>query len=96
MLHSSATIYSLRLYADSLKYMFFGKDTKYKTGAVQGDAGLISEEGKRYEDRTVIFIRHGESTWNQTFNPGASQVSAQQNTATTLADSDLVLCAHSP
>lgn len=52
--------------------MFLGKDTKYKAGAVQGDTGLISDEGKRgVQDRTIIFIRHGESTWNQTFNPGA-------------------------
>ena len=74
VLHASGTTYSLGLYVNSLKYMFLGKDTKYKAGAVQGDAGLISEEGKRYEDRTVIFIRHGESTWNQTFNPGACRV----------------------
>ena len=52
--------------------MFLGKDTKYKAGAVQGDTGLISDEGKQgVQDRTIIFIRHGESTWNQTFNPGA-------------------------
>ena len=70
MLHTSGTIYSLNLYINSLKYMFCGKDTKYKAAAVQGDTGLISEEGKQVEDRTIIFIRHGESTWNETFNPG--------------------------
>lgn len=72
VLNASGTTYSLGLYVNSLKYMFLGKDTKYKSGAVQGDTGLIAEEGKRVEDRTIIFIRHGESTWNQTFNPGAS------------------------
>lgn len=70
VLHTSGTIYSLNLYINSLKYMFCGKDTKYKAAAVQGDTGLISEEGKQVEDRTIIFIRHGESTWNETFNPG--------------------------
>ena len=72
VLHASGTWYSLNLYINSLRYMFLGKDTKYKAGAVQGDTGLISDEGKRgVQDRTIIFIRHGESTWNQTFNPGA-------------------------
>lgn len=72
VLHASGTAYSLGLYINSLRYMFLGKDTKYKAGAVQGDTGLISDEGKRgVQDRTIIFIRHGESTWNQTFNPGA-------------------------
>jgi hypothetical protein len=58
--------------------MFLGKDTKYKSGAVQGDTGLIAEEGKRVEDRTIIFIRHGESTWNQTFNPGVPPIKQGQ------------------
>ena len=51
--------------------MFLGKDTKYKAGQVQGDTGAIDESDARVEDRIIIFIRHGESTWNQTFNPGA-------------------------
>ena len=70
VLHTSGTIFNVGLYVNGAKYMFLGKDTKYKAGAVQGDAGLISETGAaKVEDRTVIFIRHGESTWNETFNP---------------------------
>ena len=69
VLHTSGTIFNVGLYVNGAKYMFLGKDTKYKVGAVQGDAGLISEAGAKVEDRTVIFIRHGESTWNETFNP---------------------------
>ena len=71
MLNFSATMYSLNLYINTAKYMFLGKDTKYKVGQVQGDTGAIDESDARVEDRTIIFIRHGESTWNQTFNPGA-------------------------
>ena len=78
VLNFSGTQYSLGLYVNSLRYMFLGKDTKYKSGAVQGDTGLIAEEGKRVEDRTIIFIRHGESTWNQTFNPGAPPINQGQ------------------
>ena len=71
VLNFGATMYSLNLYINTAKYMFLGKDTKYKAGQVQGDTGAIDESDARVEDRTIIFIRHGESTWNQTFNPGA-------------------------
>ena len=78
VLNFGATMYSLNLYINTAKYMFLGKDTKYKAGQVQGDTGAIDESDARVEDRTIIFIRHGESTWNQTFNPGASAPSAHR------------------
>lgn len=65
LLHSGATLYSLSLYSKVFAYMFCSKDTKWKPVA---DPGTIAERGK-VEDCTVIFIRHGESTWNETFNP---------------------------
>ena len=65
LLHPGATCYSMNLYSKVFVYMFCSKDTKWKS--VEDPAG--AGDGPGCEDRTVIFIRHGESTWNETFNP---------------------------
>jgi hypothetical protein len=64
MLHAGATLYNLQLYSKIFAYLFCSKDTKWPANP---DTGSIPESGQ--EERTVIFVRHGESTWNETFNP---------------------------
>jgi broad specificity phosphatase PhoE len=60
----------------------FCKDKKWKVpSASDDDPGIhfpkdlggyasSSDGGGEYREKTIILIRHGESTWNDTFNPG--------------------------
>merc|ERR1711991_94335 len=48
----------------ALKYFVFCKDKKWKS-ARPTEADL---EGTPAGSKTLVFVRHGESTWNITFN----------------------------
>lgn len=65
--HARATAYKIQLYMKSLLFLFFTSDTRYKLTDIPDPATLDSTRGN-VEKRTVIFIRHGESMWNETFN----------------------------
>lgn len=64
----------LKLTIQGVLYLFFCNDKKWKTPT---DPGIIFQEeldddskAEGLEKKTVIFVRHGESTWNETFNKG--------------------------
>lgn len=64
-----------------MSYLLFCKDKKWKVPSAADDdpgihfpkdlGGYASSSGEgQYREKTIILIRHGESTWNDTFNPG--------------------------
>lgn len=68
-------MYKFRLTLQGISYFFFCHD---KTWAKQPDPletfGPIvraNEVETKVEKKTIIFVRHGESTWNDTFNKGS-------------------------
>jgi len=65
-----ATLYKAKLYARSILYLFFTGDNKWKVTDVRDPGHIDAEQGGNGERRTIIFIRHGESQWNETFNRG--------------------------
>ncbi|KAL3827339.1 hypothetical protein ACHAXA_005085 [Cyclostephanos tholiformis] len=81
-----AAIRKLRLVGVSITYLLFCKDKKWKVpsdvdpasqfpvelgGSLKSSSGGDGAKGsKKYREKTLILIRHGESTWNDTFNPG--------------------------
>lgn len=71
----STVIYKARLTIQGVSYLFFCHDKKW---AKQPDPKLAfepiiaaNEVDTKVEKKTLIFVRHGESTWNDTFNKGA-------------------------
>mmetsp|Transcript_13533 Transcript_13533/g.32781 ORF Transcript_13533/g.32781 Transcript_13533/m.32781 type:complete len:407 (+) Transcript_13533:174-1394(+) len=81
-----AAIRKLRLFRLSVLYLIFCRDKKWKVPANKDPASFFPEElggsndgrgrapinasNATYREKTVILIRHGESTWNDTFNAG--------------------------
>lgn len=67
----SSVIYKLRLTLKGFSYLLFCNDKSWEKPS---DPSIAMEpaikEGK-VEQKTIIFIRHGESTWNETFNKGS-------------------------
>lgn len=67
----SSVIYKTKLTFKGISYLLFCNDKSWKKPQ---DPATIFEsamaEGK-IEKKTIVFIRHGESTWNETFNKGA-------------------------
>jgi len=71
----STVIYKIRLTIQGIAYFFFCNDKSWPT---QIDPELAfapivaaNECSSKIEKKTIIFIRHGESTWNDTFNKGS-------------------------
>ena len=63
----------LRLTIDTFRYLILSKDKKWKKP--QDDpASFFPKDGDQQivvvQKKTVMFLRHGESTWNDTFNKG--------------------------
>lgn len=58
----------VKLIMATFQYMFLCKDKKWKKSDVDPASYFTDDEG--VEKKTVIFLRHGESTWNDTFNKG--------------------------
>ena len=73
--HNHHRIYKIRLSIQGISYFFFCHDKKWTK---QPDPKLAfapiidaNEVESKVEKKTLIFVRHGESTWNDTFNKGA-------------------------
>jgi len=75
----SAALRKLRLVYISLLYLAFCKDKKWKVPKEKDPASFFPKElggsgsganDKQYREKTILIIRHGESTWNDTFNAG--------------------------
>jgi broad specificity phosphatase PhoE len=77
-----AALRKLELIGVSIAYLLLCKDKKWKVptdvdpasefpaelgGSSKSSGGSHSH---KYREKTLILIRHGESTWNDTFNPG--------------------------
>jgi bisphosphoglycerate-dependent phosphoglycerate mutase len=61
----------INLFITTFQYLFLCKDKKYKKP--KEDPASFFKEGEdmdKIERKTLVFIRHGESTWNDTFNKG--------------------------
>lgn len=61
------TVLKLRMVADTFMYMFLCADKKFKKPS---DRGAFESQFSKAERKTVVFVRHGESCWNDTFNAG--------------------------
>ncbi len=63
-----AALQKLKLIAMTIQYLLFCHDKKWK----QPEKYPLSyfENAADVKTKTVIFLRHGESTWNDTFNRG--------------------------
>lgn len=72
-----------QLFYQSLEYLIFCNDKKWKPPA-EDPSTFFALNNKndtnlhepKIEKKTIIFIRHGESVWNETFNKGDRQVSS--------------------
>jgi hypothetical protein len=83
-LNPSAAFRKFQLLVTTVRYLLFCKDKKWKfpkqdanvdayfaaDAATSADASSESSKQPTIERKTVIFVRHGESTWNDTFNRG--------------------------
>lgn len=64
-------LYKIRLVLTTIIYLLFCNDKKWKRPPDPGAIfGPILSAGKPVERRTIFFVRHGESCWNDTFNKG--------------------------
>jgi len=64
--HGKATVYKVRLFIEAFLFIVQSKDTKFKNKTV--DRQISKSDVVEEKTKTLIFIRHGESTWNVTFN----------------------------
>ncbi|KAL3913259.1 MAG: hypothetical protein SGARI_000745 [Bacillariaceae sp.] len=67
----------LRFFALTFQFLFLSKDKKWKKS--KDDPASFFEDAENdpsVTKKTVIFLRHGESTWNDTFNKGDRKMSA--------------------
>ena len=58
----------IKLYIEGIWFMIFSKDSKGLGPKSNPDPKLI--EGKKTFTKRIIFLRHGESDWNDVFNKG--------------------------
>ena len=69
--NASSVIYKIQLTIKGISYLLFCNDKSWKKPK---DPSIAFEsainEGKVVK-KTIVFIRHGESTWNETFNKGS-------------------------
>ncbi|KAL7569062.1 hypothetical protein ACA910_016905 [Epithemia clementina (nom. ined.)] len=67
-----ALIYKIRMFFESFLYFFLCWDKSWKKPQDPGAIfGPHLSQGLPVERKTVYFVRHGESTWNDTFNKGS-------------------------
>lgn len=77
-----AALRKLRLVYISILYLLLCKDKKWKVPKEKDPASFFPKElggsnsgvsgtnDNHYREKTILIIRHGESTWNDTFNAG--------------------------
>jgi broad specificity phosphatase PhoE len=67
----SAAVRKAQLFVSAIQYLLLCNDKKWKKPKEDPDSYFTtgSANGK-IERKTVIFLRHGESSWNDTFNKG--------------------------
>jgi len=57
----------VKLIITTFQFLFLSKDKKWKKPE---DPENFFKDDEGVEKKTIIFVRHGESTWNDTFNKG--------------------------
>eukprot|EP00978_Attheya_sp_CCMP212_P006476 scaffold14838_cov45-Attheya_sp.AAC.4 len=60
----------MRLFVMTVTYLALCHDKKWTEPKEDPDSFFVDSEDKTIEKKTIIFVRHGESTWNDTFNKG--------------------------
>jgi hypothetical protein len=82
VVHPLATLRKISLFATSIQYLLFCRDKKFslpKEDPVPQfpDVSSSAENDPTLTKRTILFLRHGESTWNDTFNKGNDRSTLQ-------------------
>ena len=73
LLYPSATLRKVRLFLVTLRYLLFSNDKKWKKPK-EDPASFFPPATAVMDKKTIVFVRHGESTWNDTFNRGDRSV----------------------
>ena len=64
-------IYKARLFVKGILYLLFCNDKSWKKPQDPGAIfGPLLSSGTVVQRKRIYFVRHGESTWNDTFNKG--------------------------
>merc|ERR1711916_173150 len=64
LFHLPMVLYKLKLYGQGMLHLLFSTDKKFKPYSTH-----VPESEESFTPyREIIFVRHGESTWNDTFN----------------------------
>ena len=70
-------LYKVRMLFRGVLYFFFCWDKSFKKPIDPGTIfGPLLNQGRTIEKKTIYFVRHGESTWNDTFNKGKHRSAA--------------------
>lgn len=71
LINPSAARAKVQLFVNTAKHLALSKDKKWKKHEAD-PASFFSDDDNddSVDTKTVIFLRHGESTWNDTFNQG--------------------------
>lgn len=65
-------IYKLGMFYRGILYFVTCNDKSWKKPRdPQSVVGSLLEANEKIERKTIYFVRHGESTWNDTFNKGS-------------------------
>jgi broad specificity phosphatase PhoE len=67
--HPAAAWRKLQYWVTAILYLIFTKDKQWKIP--NEDPRQYFKDDSKIESKAIIFIRHGESTWNETFNKGS-------------------------
>uniref|UniRef100_A0A7S1BQA6 Uncharacterized protein n=1 Tax=Corethron hystrix TaxID=216773 RepID=A0A7S1BQA6_9STRA len=67
--HLEQCLYKINLFVEGLKYMALSKDKKWRKPL---DPSQFSDAfaPEKVQRKTFVFVRHGESAWNDVFNKG--------------------------
>ena len=72
MMNPMAAKAKINLIVTTFKFLLFCKDKKFKRSPDDPASFFadVDDDDPTVERKTVMFLRHGESTWNDTFNKG--------------------------
>eukprot|EP00550_Attheya_septentrionalis_P003936 CAMPEP_0198288346 /NCGR_PEP_ID=MMETSP1449-20131203/6869_1 /TAXON_ID=420275 /ORGANISM="Attheya septentrionalis, Strain CCMP2084" /LENGTH=375 /DNA_ID=CAMNT_0043986461 /DNA_START=108 /DNA_END=1235 /DNA_ORIENTATION=+ len=65
-----STLKKVRLFVMTVTYLALCHDKKWTEPKEDPASFFADSEDETIEKKTIIFVRHGESTWNDTFNKG--------------------------
>lgn len=71
-------LYKIRLFLNGIMYLVLCFDKSWKKPTDPGSIfGPHLSQGLPVERKTIYFVRHAESTWNETFNVGSHRTLTQ-------------------